>query len=110
VGDVVIDSGRFDWPEERYPDFRSFRERKGDLAYLDKVWREIHINFGSSQAPFHSYLTLIALDTLGLHMERHEPNCPKARGAHVAPRSSLLRPDRATGTGSAWKRPMDFPR
>jgi O-acetylhomoserine (thiol)-lyase len=64
VGGVVIDSGRFDWPEEKYPDFRSFKERKGDLAYLDRVWREIHINFGTSRAPFHSHLTLIGLDTL----------------------------------------------
>jgi len=74
VGGVVIDSGRFDWPEEKYPDFRPFKERKGNLAYIDKVWREIHINFGTSQAPFHSYLTLIGIDTLALRMERHQSN------------------------------------
>jgi len=74
VGGVVIDGARFDWPEGKYPDFKPFKERKGRLAYIDKVWREIHINFGTCQAPFHSYLTLIGLDTLALRMERHQSN------------------------------------
>lgn len=77
VGGIVIDSGRFDWPDEKYPDFALFKERKGQLAYLDKVWREIHINMGTCQAPFHSYLTLIGLDTLALRMERHQSNALK---------------------------------
>ncbi|MBM4041210.1 MAG: O-acetylhomoserine aminocarboxypropyltransferase/cysteine synthase [Planctomycetes bacterium] len=77
VGGVVIDSGRFTWPEGKYPDFKLFKERKGNLAYIDKVWREIHINFGTSQAPLHSYLTLIGLDTLALRMERHMSNAIK---------------------------------
>jgi O-acetylhomoserine (thiol)-lyase len=77
VGGIVIDAGRFDWPEDKYPDFKLFKERKGKLAYLDKVWREIHINIGTTQAPFHSYLTLIGLDTLALRMERHQSNTVK---------------------------------
>ncbi|UCD66492.1 MAG: PLP-dependent transferase, partial [Deltaproteobacteria bacterium] len=40
----------------------------------DKVWREHHINFGTTQAPLHSYLTMIGLDTLALRMERHMEN------------------------------------
>ncbi len=77
VGGVVIDSGRFEWPEDKYPDFKLFKERKGKLAYIDKVWREIHINFGTTQSPFQSYLTLIGLDTLALRMERHLSNAAK---------------------------------
>lgn len=80
MGGVVIDSGGFDWPDEKYPDFKLFKENKGELAYIDKVWREIHINFGTSQAPFHSYLTLIGLDTLALRMERHQSNAIKLAG------------------------------
>lgn len=76
VGGVVIDSGQFNWPEEKYPDFKLF-EHKGKLAYIDKVWREIHINFGTTQSPFQSYLTLIGLDTLALRMERHLSNAIK---------------------------------
>jgi O-acetylhomoserine (thiol)-lyase len=74
VGGVVIDGGSFAWPEERFPDFKPFIDRKGPLAFLDKVWREHHINFGTTQSPFHAYLTMIGLDTLALRMERHLAN------------------------------------
>ncbi len=74
VGGVVIDGGNFAWPEKRFPDFTPFIERKGKLAFLDKVWREHHINFGTTQAPMHAYLTMVGLDTLALRMERHVAN------------------------------------
>lgn len=74
-GGVVIDGGKFDWAGSgRFPDFQPFIDRKGPLAYLDKVWREQHINFGTTQAPLHSYLTMLGLDTLALRMERHLAN------------------------------------
>ncbi len=74
TGGVVIDSGKFDWQGDRFPDFQPFIDRKGELAYRDKVWREHHINFGTTQAPLHSYLTMIGMDTLALRMERHLAN------------------------------------
>ncbi len=74
TGGVVIDGGSFDWSGERFPDFKPFVDRKGELAYMDRVWRELHINFGTTQAPFHSYLTMIGLDTLAVRMERHLDN------------------------------------
>ena len=77
TGGVVIDSGTFDWQGERFPDFKPFIERKGSLAYIDKVWREHHINFGTTQAPLHSYLTMLGLDTMALRMERHLANTQK---------------------------------
>jgi O-acetylhomoserine (thiol)-lyase len=77
VGGVVIDGGNFDWPEERFPDFVPFIDRKGPLAFMDKVWREHHINFGTTMAPLHAYLTMIGLDTLALRMDRHMANTLK---------------------------------
>ncbi len=74
TGGIVIDGGNFNWNKERYPDFQPFIDRKGPLAYLDKVWREHHINFGTTQAPLHSYLTMIGLDTLAIRMERYTQN------------------------------------
>ena len=74
TGGVIIDGGRFDWTNPRFEDFKPFVERKGPLAYLDKVWREHHINFGTTQAPLHSYLTMLGLDTLAVRMERHLAN------------------------------------
>jgi O-acetylhomoserine (thiol)-lyase len=70
VGGVVIDRGKFDWSENRFPDLKPFVDRKGPLALLDKIWREHHINFGTTQSPFHSYLTMLGLDTLALRLER----------------------------------------
>lgn len=74
AGGVVIDGGNFAWPEKRFPDFKPFIKSKGSSAFLDRVWREHHINFGTTQAPFHSYLTMIGLDTLGIRMERQVEN------------------------------------
>ena len=74
-GGAVIDGGTFKWQASgRFNDMQPFIDRKGDLAYLDRVWREHHINFGTTQAPLHSYLTMIGLDTLALRMERHVEN------------------------------------
>jgi len=77
MGGVVIDSGNFDWPVEKYPDFQPFEARAGKRAYIDKVWREIHINVGTSQSPFHSYLTMLGIDTLAVRMQRHIQNAEK---------------------------------
>ena len=78
TGGIVIDSANFKWDgNKRFPDFTPFVERKGRLALLDKIWREHHINFGTTQAPFHSYLAMIGIDTLGLRMERHMSNALK---------------------------------
>jgi O-acetylhomoserine (thiol)-lyase len=71
---VVIDGGSFAWNSERFADFQPYVLRKGELAYLDKVWREHHINFGTTAAPLHAYLTILGLDTLALRMERHVAN------------------------------------
>lgn len=80
VGGVIIDAGTFDWPLDKYPDFKVSKERRGPLAYTDKVWRELHINFGTTQSPFSSYLTLIGVDTLALRMERCQANAMKLAG------------------------------
>jgi O-acetylhomoserine (thiol)-lyase len=77
MGGVVIDGGNFTWSKERFPDFEPFIDRKGPLALLDKIWREYHINFGTTQAPMHSFLTMVGLDSLVVRMERHLENTMK---------------------------------
>jgi O-acetylhomoserine (thiol)-lyase len=77
LGGAIVDSGSFTWPNEKYPDFEMFKERAGKKAYLDKAWREIHINVGATQSPFHSYLTMIGIDTLAVRMQRHIENTMK---------------------------------
>ena len=77
LGGVVVDAGNFDWSCEKFSDFASFVEQKGDLAFLHRLFKEYHINFGTTPAPFHSFLTAVGLNTLGLRMERHMDNAVK---------------------------------
>ncbi len=75
VGGLVVDCGRFDWlGSGRFSDFAPFVDRKGPLALRDRIWREHHINYGTTGTPFHAYLTIIGMDTLALRMERHMDN------------------------------------
>ncbi|MCG8471547.1 MAG: aminotransferase class I/II-fold pyridoxal phosphate-dependent enzyme [Desulfobacterales bacterium] len=77
TGGVVVDGGHFDWSSGRFDDFSPFVDRKGELALLDRIWREHHINHGTTQSPMNSYLTMVGLDTLALRMERHLENARK---------------------------------
>ena len=74
LGGLIVDSGNFDWSDPKFADFAPFVEQKGHLAYLHRMFKEHHINFGTTPAPMHSYLTVIGLTTLGLRMERHMEN------------------------------------
>jgi O-acetylhomoserine (thiol)-lyase len=77
LGGAILDGGRFDFSGPRFPDFEPFVQRKGRLALLGRIWSEGHINLGTTQAPMHSYLTMLGLDTLALRMERHMANALK---------------------------------
>ncbi|MBU1344060.1 MAG: aminotransferase class I/II-fold pyridoxal phosphate-dependent enzyme [Proteobacteria bacterium] len=74
LGGVVVDAGKFNWDQEKFSDFAPFVAQKGNLAFLHKLFKEYHVNFGTTPAPFHSFLTAIGLNTLGLRMERHMKN------------------------------------
>lgn len=77
LGGVVVDAGNFDWETERFKDFAPFIAQRGNLAFLHRMWKEYHVNFGTTPAPFHSFLTAIGLTTIGVRMERHMENAVK---------------------------------
>ncbi len=77
IGGVVVDAGTFNWDQEKFSDFAPFVEQKGNMAYIHRLFKEHHINFGTTPAPFHSFLTSIGLNTLGLRLERHMSNALK---------------------------------
>jgi len=77
LGGVVVDAGNFNWESERFKDFAPFVAQKGELAFLHRMWKEYHVNFGTTPAPFHSFLTAIGLTTIGVRMERHMENAVK---------------------------------
>lgn len=74
LGGVVIDAGNFDWSSDKFQDFAPFTKKKAEFAFTTRLFKEHHINFGTTPAPLHSYLTAIGLNTLGLRMERHIKN------------------------------------
>lgn len=80
LGGAVVDAGTFDWRLEKFSDFAPFVEQKGNLAFTGRFFKEYHVHFGTTPAPFHSYLTAVGLNTLGLRMERHMKNAAAVAG------------------------------
>jgi O-acetylhomoserine (thiol)-lyase len=74
LGGVIVDSGTFDFATEKFADFEPFLKTCPTTPLLHKVWSESIVNFGPVQAPLHSYLTMLGLDTLHLRMPRHMEN------------------------------------
>ncbi|MDD9302593.1 MAG: O-acetylhomoserine aminocarboxypropyltransferase/cysteine synthase [Desulfobacter sp.] len=74
LGGVVVDKGEFDWGTEKFKDFAPFAGKNPCLSFLNRLFKEHHVNFGTTPAPFHSFLTAIGLSTLGVRMEKHMEN------------------------------------
>ncbi|WDP90608.1 MAG: O-acetylhomoserine aminocarboxypropyltransferase/cysteine synthase [Desulfobacter sp.] len=91
LGGVVVDAGRFDWETEKFSDFAPFAGKDSSLSFTNRMFKEYHVNFGTTPAPFHSFLTDIGLSTLGVRMERHMKNAMAvARFLNAHPRVSWV--------------------
>ena len=77
LGGLIVDAGNFDWSQPRFEDFAPVVKQVGNLSFITKAWREAQVNFGTTPAPFHSFLTAVGLNTLGVRMERHMENAMK---------------------------------
>lgn len=83
IGGVVIDGGRFDWGNGRFPQYTepdpsyhgvSFFNDFGTLAFSMRVRTRCLRDFGFSMSPFNAFLLLQGTETLPLRMERHCQN------------------------------------
>ena len=83
IGGMIVDSGRFDWTNGKFPMLTEpspgyhglkFVEALGPLAYIIKVRVEGLRDLGPCQTPFNSFLFLQGLETLPMRMERHCAN------------------------------------
>jgi len=83
IGGVLVESGRFDWGNGRFPDMVApskgyhgvkFWETFGDFAYTMKARFEVVRVLGSSLSPLSAWLLLQGLETLHLRMDRHVGN------------------------------------
>jgi O-acetylhomoserine (thiol)-lyase len=83
IGGAIIDSGKFDWNNGRYPELTEpdpsyhgvkYEESFGELAYIIKARTQFLRDMGSCMSPFNAFLFLQGLETLHLRMPRHSEN------------------------------------
>ncbi len=83
IGGVIVDSGKFDWTNGKFPGLVEpdpsyhglrFVEALGPLAYIIKARVQLLRDLGAAVSPFNSFLFLQGLETLPLRMERHSQN------------------------------------
>ena len=86
IGGAIIDSGKFDWTNGRYPELTEpdpgyhgvkYVESFGNLAYIIKARTQFLRDMGSCMSPFNAFLFLQGLETLHLRMPRHSENALK---------------------------------
>jgi len=86
VGGVIIDSGKFDWKNGKFPSFTQpddsyhgviYTEKFGELAYITKARVQYVRDIGNPMTPMNAFLTNLGLETLHLRMERHSENALK---------------------------------
>ncbi len=83
IGGVIVDSGRFPWSKEKFPQLTEpspgyhglrFAETFGELAFIIKARVEGLRDLGPAMSPFNAFLFLQGIETLNLRMERHSAN------------------------------------
>ncbi|CAO3574140.1 unnamed protein product [Mortierella alpina] len=83
VGGVIVDSGRFNWANGRFPDFTEpsagyhgmkYWETFGNISFVIKARVEGLRDLGASANPFASFLLLQGLETLSLRVQRSVDN------------------------------------
>lgn len=83
IGGIIIDGGKFNWNNGRYPGLTepdpsyhgiSYTESFGPAAYAVKARVQLIRDFGNVMSPFTAFLLNTSSETLGLRMEKHSQN------------------------------------
>jgi len=83
IGGLIVDGGKFDWTNGRFPGFTEpdksynglrYVEKFAELAFITKVRVQYLRDIGASISPFNSFLLLQGLETLSLRVEKHLAN------------------------------------
>lgn len=78
MGGIIVDSGRFDWSNGRYPDIDgplesyhglNLREAFGPAAFIAKCRVDVLRDLGPCPSAFDSYLMMLGLETLSLRVK-----------------------------------------
>jgi O-acetylhomoserine (thiol)-lyase len=80
LGGVIVESGRFDWGNGKFPAMTEpvssygglrFFENFGEYAFCTKVRAEQLRDVGAALSPFNAFLLLLGIETLPQRMEGH---------------------------------------
>lgn len=86
LGGVIVDSGKFDWTNGKFPliadpdpsyhglDFVKALKPVGNIAYITKARVSLLRDLGPALSPFNAFLFLQGLETIHLRMIRHAEN------------------------------------
>ena len=83
LGGAIIDSGKFEWKEARFPAFvqpnelienRSFVEAAGEKAFIAKARFELGHDLGATLSPFNAWLFIQGLESLAVRVRQHVKN------------------------------------
>ena len=86
VGGVIVDGGKFDWTNGKFPSLCepdesyhgvTYTERFGPAAYLVKARAQLMRDLGCIPGPQHAFLLNLGLETLPLRMKKHCENAQK---------------------------------
>ena len=92
IGGVIVDSGKFDWGNGKFPEFTepdpSYHGLKywevfgnfpglGNVAFIIKTRVQWQRDLGAALSPFNSFLFLQGLETLPLRVKKHSENALK---------------------------------
>ncbi|MFC5683623.1 O-acetylhomoserine aminocarboxypropyltransferase/cysteine synthase family protein [Flavobacterium sp. MAHUQ-51] len=83
LGGVIIDGGKFDWSNGKFPEFTSpspayhgliYHEVLGNAAFIAKIRIEGLRDIGASLSPFNAFQIIQGLETLAIRIQRHSQN------------------------------------
>lgn len=85
IGGVVVDGGRFDWNNEKFPGFIEPDETYGGIRFADlgpvayalRLRVQLLRDTGASISPQNAFLLLQGLETLHVRIKRHNENAIK---------------------------------
>ncbi|MGD0952285.1 MAG: O-acetylhomoserine aminocarboxypropyltransferase/cysteine synthase family protein [Methanotrichaceae archaeon] len=92
IGGVIVDSGKFDWSNGKFPEFTepdpSYHGPKywdvfgnfpgfGNVAFVFKTRVQLLRDLGPTLSPFNAFLFLQGVETLALRQEKHSENALK---------------------------------
>lgn len=85
-GGVIVDGGKFDWTNGKFPDFTEpdesyhgiqYVKEFGNMAYIIKARMQLMRDFGCFPAAHSAFLLNLGLETLAVRMERYCENGKK---------------------------------